>query len=227
MFQFRRFPTYAYLIQRTLHRYCPCGLPHSEIRASKDICSYTRLIAACHVLHRLLMPRHSPCALFSLTFVEETRSIPFPPSGENPISAPSFSSFTKNLRIFGELGDGEQLGKSLQRPFTEIAILMNYAGFTKKFFEIVLLPFILSDVVPQSNYASRSLERAPLCCLTSLSSHCSVFKVQFLQPLLKPDLKAQNPLDFEIQQQNAVFSWWAQVGSNHRPYDYQSYALAS
>jgi len=21
--------------------------------------------------------------------------------------------------------------------------------------------------------------------------------------------------------------WWAQVGSNHRPYDYQSYALAS
>ena len=32
-----------------------------------DICSLTRLIAACHVLHRLLMPRHSPCALISLT----------------------------------------------------------------------------------------------------------------------------------------------------------------
>ncbi len=27
-----------------------------------------RLIAACHVLLRLLMPRHSPCALFSLTY---------------------------------------------------------------------------------------------------------------------------------------------------------------
>ena len=27
------------------------------------ICSSPRLIAACHVLHRLLMPRHSPCAL--------------------------------------------------------------------------------------------------------------------------------------------------------------------
>ena len=67
MFQFRRFPTYAYLIQRTLHGYCPCGLPHSEIRGSRDICSSPRLIAACHVLRRLLMPRHSPCALFSLT----------------------------------------------------------------------------------------------------------------------------------------------------------------
>ena len=31
------------------------------------MCSSPKLIAACHVLHRLLMPRHSPCALFSLT----------------------------------------------------------------------------------------------------------------------------------------------------------------
>ena len=67
MFQFRRFPAYAYLIQRTLHGYCPCGLPHSEIPGSMDICSSPRLIAACHVLRRLLMPRHSPCALYSLT----------------------------------------------------------------------------------------------------------------------------------------------------------------
>ena len=31
------------------------------------ICSYPKLFAACHVLHRLLMPRHPPCALFRLT----------------------------------------------------------------------------------------------------------------------------------------------------------------
>ena len=67
MFQFRAFPSYAYLIQRTIHRYCLCGFPHSEISGSTDICSSPKLIAACHVLHRLLMPRHSPCALYSLT----------------------------------------------------------------------------------------------------------------------------------------------------------------
>ena len=39
------------------------GLPHSEIRASELICSYTRLIAACHVLLRLQEPWHPPCAL--------------------------------------------------------------------------------------------------------------------------------------------------------------------
>ena len=41
--------------------------PHSEISGSKDICSSPKLIAAYHVFHRLLVPRHPPCALFSLT----------------------------------------------------------------------------------------------------------------------------------------------------------------
>ena len=31
MFQFRRFPTYAYLIQRRLTEYCSAGFPHSVI----------------------------------------------------------------------------------------------------------------------------------------------------------------------------------------------------
>ena len=67
MFQFRRFPSYTYLIQCTILEYCSSGFPHSEISGSTDICSSPKLIAACHVLRRLLMPRHSPCALYSLT----------------------------------------------------------------------------------------------------------------------------------------------------------------
>ena len=67
MFQFRRFPSYAYFVQRRMTGYCPAGLPHSDIPGSMDICSSPRLFAACHVLLRLLMPRHSPCALISLT----------------------------------------------------------------------------------------------------------------------------------------------------------------
>ena len=43
------------------------GFPHSEISGSKDICSSPKLIAAYHVFHRLSVPRHPPCALFSLT----------------------------------------------------------------------------------------------------------------------------------------------------------------
>ena len=48
------------------------GFPHSEICGSQDICSFPQLIAACHVFLRLLVPRHPPCALISLTFLNVT-----------------------------------------------------------------------------------------------------------------------------------------------------------
>ena len=39
------------------------GLPHSDIRGSTGARPSPRLFAACHVLHRLSVPRHSPDAL--------------------------------------------------------------------------------------------------------------------------------------------------------------------
>ena len=42
------------------------GFPHSDIRGSTIARISPRLIAACHVLHRLLAPRHPPNALLSL-----------------------------------------------------------------------------------------------------------------------------------------------------------------
>ena len=41
----------------------PAGLPHSDIRGSRVICTYPRLFAAYHVLLRLREPRHPPSAL--------------------------------------------------------------------------------------------------------------------------------------------------------------------
>ena len=67
MFQFRRFPTHTYFIQYALPEVCSGGFPHSDIPGSQLICSSPRLFAAYHVLLRLLMPRHSPCALIRLT----------------------------------------------------------------------------------------------------------------------------------------------------------------
>jgi hypothetical protein len=49
-------------------------LPHSEIPGSKPVCGSPRLIAACHVLRRLLAPRHSPYALSSLTIRKGTHA---------------------------------------------------------------------------------------------------------------------------------------------------------
>src|SRR5262245_4226847 len=43
------------------------GFSHSDISGSTPACGSPKLIAANHVLHRLLAPRHPPCALSSLT----------------------------------------------------------------------------------------------------------------------------------------------------------------
>ena len=45
----------------------PAGFPHSDISGSKSARDSPELFAACHVLHRLLAPRHPPRALCSLT----------------------------------------------------------------------------------------------------------------------------------------------------------------
>ena len=43
----------------------PAGFPHSDISGSSLICSSPKLFAAYHVFHRLLVPRHPPCALIA------------------------------------------------------------------------------------------------------------------------------------------------------------------
>ena len=52
------------------------GFPHSEISGSLDICSSPKLFAAYHVFHRLLVPRHPPCALSSITNRYRERVVP-------------------------------------------------------------------------------------------------------------------------------------------------------
>ena len=51
------------------------GLPHSEIPGSKLILSSPGLIAEYHVLHRLLLPRHPPNALFALDLIQKEQDL--------------------------------------------------------------------------------------------------------------------------------------------------------
>ena len=62
-----RVPFHTLWIGVWMHEVCSCGFPHSDISGSRDICSSPKLFAAYHVFHRLLVPRHPPCALFCLT----------------------------------------------------------------------------------------------------------------------------------------------------------------
>ena len=58
-----RVPLHTLCIGVWIPEVCSGGFPHSDISGSMDICSSPKLFAAYHVFHRLLVPRHPPCAL--------------------------------------------------------------------------------------------------------------------------------------------------------------------
>ena len=72
MFQFPGFASHTYVF--SVRYLLLGGLPHSDIHGSTPARGSPWLFAACHVLHRLLVPRHPPNALLIL-------DIPVSPSG--------------------------------------------------------------------------------------------------------------------------------------------------
>ena len=61
-------PLHTYFIEYAVLEGCSSRFPHSEISGSKPICDSPKHIGAYPVLHRLLVPRHSPYALNNLTY---------------------------------------------------------------------------------------------------------------------------------------------------------------
>ena len=70
-----RVPFHTLWIGVWIHEVFSCGFPHSDIHGSMDICSSPWLFAAYHVFHRLLVPRHPPCALLRLTLLPVIYSV--------------------------------------------------------------------------------------------------------------------------------------------------------
>ena len=85
MFQFPELPFTTYEFSDERYPITDSGFPHSDIPESTLTYSSSRHIGVCPVLHRLLVPRHSPCALIHLTSIREK----------------TFQSFIKSFRCFG------------------------------------------------------------------------------------------------------------------------------
>ena len=220
MFQFRRFPTYAYLIQRRLTEYCSAGFPHSEISGSTVICTSPKLIAACHVLHRLLMPRHSPCALLRLTFLSCCQE--------------GLALVLKRLNYAGSeffeivcVTLFEKFHKSFLFPSVAcssyLVTLFSFQGAFPASFETRSKHSISLNACIQSRTISlgpvpdgtRGVPRTSVLAKPKPCRRGNSFAPRMSYPLWG------SPFD------GNQMGWWAQVDSNHRPHDYQSCALAS
>ncbi len=94
MVHFPALSSTAYVFSRRYPGITLDGFPHSEISGSTLVCSSPKLIAACHVLHRLLAPRHPPYALSSLTTTrklahsKDQERWPAPPVARRRVSGP-------------------------------------------------------------------------------------------------------------------------------------------
>ena len=182
MFQFRRFPTYAYFVQRTLTEYCSAGFPHSEIPGSMPMCGSPRLIAACHVLLRLSMPRHSPCALISLTSSERT-SYPSLPCKHKSSLTPSLLLFLANPLALGfariDSGSHQELCR-LQIRFI-VVLCYPFKKSTKVYFVTSLLlarNFLLAFTVQFSRCRPLILFQDQIEMLGRLPKHFNLFLVE-------------------------------------------------
>ena len=67
MFHFPTFPPPGLCVQPGVTRHVVRGFPIRKSWSQRPVIDSTRLIADSHVLLRLLMPRHPPCALKNLT----------------------------------------------------------------------------------------------------------------------------------------------------------------
>ena len=83
----------------------PTGLLHSEIPGSKCACHSPRLIAACHVLRRLMVPRHPSCARIRLAEGLPSRRIETLPLGLRCISQKTFNCQRSVYRSWTHLAE--------------------------------------------------------------------------------------------------------------------------
>ena len=164
MFQFRRFPSHAYLIQRGMTAYCAAGLPHS---GHPRINGYLLLPEAFRSLSR---PSSAPDAKafplrsFQLDLlVAKSARLRFRFRENSARSLPPrFSPKTGFRRVrTGVTGLLSDLASSV-REF--LVLFENYAGFTKiREIVVTLHPFGCCSTI---NLHSVYLYTAPLCCLT-------------------------------------------------------------
>ena len=116
-----------------MHLWIQCML----IRESRDqrlFDNYPRLIAVFHARHRLLMPRHPPCALSSLT-TNIQNSLPIPSSPKRTwLELPVRNSWTTTLESCPRLTAGTDSSSSNDSSFDSSRSHQPFGQHEQRFF---------------------------------------------------------------------------------------------
>ena len=184
------------------HNQLSGGLPHSEIHGSKLILSSPWLIAEYHVLHRLLLPRHPPNALFALDLIQKEQNrreaFCFPPTVATCITA--WRAFRSEVIHFPSRAI---------RHETLVSVLDLEQNCLRA----------RSPGHPHTGAGSSDVSLSSRCKMSHLAA-CTVFRPFGRQKAWLSSLRSERLL-------RRVKAWWVEMDSNHRPYAYQAYALTT
>ena len=213
------------------------GLPHSEIPGSPIARIFPGLFAACHVLHRLSVPRHPPDALL---FALDRRiavagdAAPPPRTGPSPMPCPR-NSGGRRPRMKTLLSDTSE-----QAPLTPACPPRSHHNslFTLQ----STPPRLPAAVSPDLLRTSPSLSARPRrCCLgrplyrrhaggggERIRTDDLLLAKQALSqlsytPAQKSDVRRRE----YCQPWHLISRWWAREDLNLRPHAYQARALTS
>ena len=220
MFQFPGFASAPYGF-RYGYRICG-GLPHSEICGSKGARPSPQLIAACHVLHRLSVPRHPPDALRRLISASSTREAPRTEASALPDTSsvhrylspqPEQSSPQNQSGRTPQAQDGDRsvFAFSSQCPISAAACATSASPSGPA------ISVLSRSSSPSAAYrASRHLRPR-----RALSSHTIWWRRTGSNR--RPHACKARALPTELRPQG----WWAREDLNLRPHAYQARALTS
>jgi hypothetical protein len=185
------------------------GLPHSEIRGSKVALTSPQLIAECHVLLRLLVPRHPPNALKTLASLTTLISIgqrqPRPETN-SPQTQPNQPIPNKGTHITARQTKTKSLGSH-----TAIAQTTRTPGNN-----------------PEPQQTKQQTAQNP-CSLYSRSTMTKNDRWRRCRPVRnsrKPPCCRIAGRGADLRR-SAGRAWWAREDLNFRPHAYQARALTS
>jgi hypothetical protein len=185
------------------------GFPHSEIFGSKGARASPKLIAACHVLHRLSMPRHPSEALMRLIVLSKTHAWGrFVTERYEPSSTPTHALCL--CQTINDVFSGIPKRETL--PFT-----MSFDPDRRC--ASVQETWCPSDRTLARWWSQTGSNRRPHAC-----------KARALPTELWPPVLIQGPGGVVFSRSVARAAqgrWWAQADSNRRPHAYQACALTS
>ena len=164
------------------------------------ICSSPKLFAACHVLHRLLVPRHSPCALFSLNFSCRLSL----PSGKRIGGFPSYMSFANRFLRYDCSPVTSSRDGSLFFPESTFPGFFCLSHFVSRFVFLLYSVFKVHTCRFCGLVGSSGLEPPTLRLSGARSNHLSYEPIFFCRLLL---------LGFPFLL-NALRRWWRLRDSN-------------